>query len=279
MDEQKKKCNVCEAVLLLSNFSKAPTCRDGYRGDCKKCVAAKYRVRRAKKKENFKKPDMTGSKRCTQCALEKPVADFYFKVESSDGFASHCKECQATLSRLNKQSKDRPRRVVGFKLCSKCGLEKAVEDFPSVKSSPDGLGCQCKCCGLDYQSDRRRTHIFTKLSHRLDTRARKHKPHIVKCGSPLKFLGCTIKEFAKHLESLFFEHPRTGDLMVWDNWGRHTKDGPKTWQLDHIKPLSSFDLTDKDQLSEAYHYTNIRPLWGEYNLSNPKNIVSKEVTQ
>jgi len=35
---------------------------------------------------------------------------------------------------------------------------------------------------------------------------------------------------------------------------------------DHIKPLSSFDLTDRKQLLEAVNHTNLQPLWAEHNL-------------
>ena len=35
----------------------------------------------------------------------------------------------------------------------------------------------------------------------------------------------------------------------------------------HIRPLSSFDLTDKEQLKEACCYANLQPLWAKDNLS------------
>lgn len=67
-------------------------------------------------------------------------------------------------------------------------------------------------------------------------------------------LGCTTEELKKHLESQF----KPG--MSWDNWALHG------WHIDHIKPLSLFDLSDPVQQKEACHYTNLQPLWAEDNL-------------
>ena len=42
-----------------------------------------------------------------------------------------------------------------------------------------------------------------------------------------------------------------------------------TWKsvhLDHVQPLSNFDLTDPEQLKKAVHYTNIQPLLKSDNL-------------
>ena len=41
--------------------------------------------------------------------------------------------------------------------------------------------------------------------------------------------------------------------MTWDNHGTY-------WELDHIVPFSSFDLTDAIQFKQAVHYTNLQPL-------------------
>lgn len=61
--------------------------------------------------------------------------------------------------------------------------------------------------------------------------------------------------FKVYLESLF----QPG--MVWENYGN---DG---WHIDHVRPLSSFDLLDPVQFSQACHYTNLQPLWAKDNLS------------
>ena len=45
------------------------------------------------------------------------------------------------------------------------------------------------------------------------------------------------------------------DEMNWDNI-----------HLDHVRPLSSFDLKDIEQLKEASRYTNIQPLLAKDNL-------------
>ena len=55
--------------------------------------------------------------------------------------------------------------------------------------------------------------------------------------------------------------------MTWDNWAL---DG---WHIDHIKPLASFDLTDRNQLLEACNYTNLQPLWAKDNLSKGAKTV------
>ena len=75
-----------------------------------------------------------------------------------------------------------------------------------------------------------------------------------KKGSAVRDLGCTIPELRSHLESKFVKG------MSWETYGR---DG---WHIDHIRPLSSFDLTDPKQLQQAVHFTNLQPLWAVDNL-------------
>lgn len=103
---------------------------------------------------------------------------------------------------------------------------------------------------IDYN-----TNTQYKLQQTLRNRLRSALKGDLKAGSAVKDLGCTISELKLYLESKFQEG------MTWNNW---SQDG---WHIDHIKPISSFDLTDRKQLLEACHYTNLQPLWAKDNLS------------
>ena len=54
--------------------------------------------------------------------------------------------------------------------------------------------------------------------------------------------------------------------MSWENHGLHT------WHLDHIKPLSSFDLRKESEQYKAMHYTNFQPLLAQDNLRKRDKI-------
>ena len=73
-----------------------------------------------------------------------------------------------------------------------------------------------------------------------------------KRGSAVRLLGCSVADLKAKLESMW----TVG--MTWDNYGE--------WHIDHIKPLSAFDLLDPLQLPEACHFTNLQPLWKTDNL-------------
>ena len=46
--------------------------------------------------------------------------------------------------------------------------------------------------------------------------------------------------------------------MTFDNYGE--------WHIDHVKPCSSFDLTNEQEIYECFNWKNIRPCWKKLNL-------------
>lgn len=67
-------------------------------------------------------------------------------------------------------------------------------------------------------------------------------------------LGCSLENLKKHLESKF----KKG--MTWENHGLHG------WHIDHIKPLSKFNLIEPEEQKKAFHYLNLQPLWAIDNI-------------
>ena len=57
--------------------------------------------------------------------------------------------------------------------------------------------------------------------------------------------------------------------MTWDNWGK----GKDKWNIDHIIPLDSFNLSDREQLLKAVHYTNLQPMWEPENTSKSIRLI------
>ena len=86
-----------------------------------------------------------------------------------------------------------------------------------------------------------------------------YKSKAIKSNSTLKLVGCTIEEYKQHIESQFSEG------MSWDNHGE--------WHIDHIKPISSFDITKEDEQLKAFHYSNCRPLWAKDNLKKGAKLL------
>lgn len=81
-----------------------------------------------------------------------------------------------------------------------------------------------------------------------------------KSMSSIKYLGCTYAKYINYLESKFTKE------MNWENMG-----GNNGWQIDHIKPLTTFNLNTVEQQLIAFNYKNTQPLWKIDNLKKGAN--------
>lgn len=105
---------------------------------------------------------------------------------------------------------------------------------------------------------RRAGDINVRLAHCLRSRLRNALKNNIKTGSFVSDLGCPVSYLRLYLESKFIEG------MYWDNHGK--------WHIDHIIPLASFDLTNREELLKACHYTNLQPLWAVDNIRKGSNM-------
>lgn len=70
----------------------------------------------------------------------------------------------------------------------------------------------------------------------------------------IMYLGCSYEEYKGYLEKKF----KKG--MNWSNMG-----GKTGWQIDHIKPLVSFDLSKQSEQLKAFNFKNTQPMWAKDN--------------
>lgn len=210
------------------------------------------------------------TKVCTRCETEKSKDEFYIHSKKTGVLSAICKICSKYDS---KEWKDGNREKYLYNKRSEYKRNKERHNAYSKEYSIKHSAIISKKGRERYlrtRDDRReirkvydseyskRPHV--RLANNLRTRIRSALFGNKKIGSAVKDLGCTIGDLMERFESLF----EPG--MTWDNYGLYG------WHIDHIKPLSKFDLTNREQFLEACHYTNLQPLWAKDNLSKGAKI-------
>lgn len=105
----------------------------------------------------------------------------------------------------------------------------------------------------DYCHRKRRTDIQYALKDRLRATMNRalRRQWVEKSMRTMELIGCTVEEVKAHIASQFVNG------MAWENKG--------TWHVDHIVPLSAFDLRDVEEQKVAFNWMNLQPLPGHEN--------------
>lgn len=135
--------------------------------------------------------------------------------------------------------------------------KKGKETERTYRKSAKAKAIQKRYVKIQMQTNiqfRLRRNLRIRLCHILKDRQ--------KIVSSIKDLGCSVDQLKLYLESQF----QLG--MTWNNYGN--KKGQ--WSIDHIIPLANVDLTNREELLKACHYTNLQPLWAIDNLKKSNKI-------
>jgi hypothetical protein len=132
--------------------------------------------------------------------------------------------------------------------------KRTLEYHSKYSKKPDQIARR-----KNYINKRYAKNLDFKLGLNLSNRIKKALKGYNKGSSrTIKLIGCSIAELKKHLEKQFLPS------MTWEN---HNIKG---WHIDHIRPISSFNLSDPEQQKICFHYSNLQPLWAEDNLRKNK---------
>ena len=178
------------------------------------------------------------------------------------------------------------------KKCSKCKIVKLKSNFHKDKNREDGLQPYCICCRTQYYNENRdktrnyylenrdkirnyylenrdkiiaqkriycnnkyKSDINFRLIKKTRNRIYKSLKGVIKQSSTKDILGIDIETYKKWIEFQFTPE------MNWDNI-----------EIDHVKAICMFDVSDDEPLKKAFSWKNTQPLLKQHNRQKGKKF-------
>lgn len=186
-------------------------------------------------------------KLCKTCNNTQDIIEFRIMTEKrtkipTQYYSSVCKSCERKLS-LERYQKNR---------------EKLIEKNKQYKAN-----------NKDKVNKTRREYTKSLLSSDPIERVKRNMKSLIslkikKTRHTGDYLGADMETIVK-----WFEFNFTSE-MSWDNYGSY-------WQIDHVIPISLFDLTSDSEMSIAFCWMNLMPLEKMTNNKKSNKICSFRV--
>jgi hypothetical protein len=217
------------------------------------------------------KPINVAYKECSKCNITKEQAQFY-----TTGLV--CRDCN-NLKRRNKYNTDELHRKKLIKLASKFKHEKVLEKHKIKEEEQSKIGFdnkQCRYCNEIKDKSRFRTNRLKCRDCERDEPTEKFKRYIRtriynclrnknKSKHTVEYLGCSSDEYFKWILSY--------------NVNCNLENHGDIWHIDHVIPISKFNLDNEEQQLLAFNWRNTMPLSSTENLSKNNKIIHLQVEQ
>ena len=111
-------------------------------------------------------------------------------------------------------------------------------------------------------------HHKNKIGRNISRRMRQSLNGERKSNSWVNLVDFTLDELKNHLESKFLNG------MTWENYGQ-------VWHIDHIKPLSSFNIISDNcpEFRACWSLSNLQPLFALDNILKGNKLIFGAVVQ
>ena len=241
-----KICTGCEVAKDVSEFYKRKQSKDGLCFKCKTCVLNAQAALKLRDKVAVER------KQCNVCKETKDISDFHKKTASTDGYNGLCKVC--AIARAKVQAKKHEARVKAYRdVYEKTKRKQSRAAY--VAANTETIRAKAR----NYLAKRLATDASYRTRVRLRARFQKAKKKIVgESKRTMQYVGCSVPQVREWLSSQFDQG------MSWNNFGE--------WQIDHVLPVSLFDLAQKDACRVCFHWTNLQPLWKKDNLKKSNKL-------
>ena len=196
-------------------------------------------------------------KDCTKCKIKKPAKEFR-------KYRNTCKKCEVEYgfhwNRVHKKHQHNWYLKNKLRL-----LKRRKEYYLETKEHTLEIARKWmknnKLKRKEYIKKWRKTNLKNRITDCLRARIRAVIKNNRKSAHTMKLIGCSIEFFKQHLEKQFTSG------MTWDNYGKIG------WEVDHMRPCASFDLSNPEEQKICFHYTNLQPLWALDNLKKGDKYV------
>lgn len=210
-------------------------------------------------------------KTCRKCNKEKEDDLFIKKREE---LTNLCKQCHSNRVNESQKAKRKKRGLKQpgpppketellniTKKCTKCKLEKDLSLFARKNGGKDYRAI-CKVCKNvdDYRSRLQQPGFKIKRAMKSSI----HKAVVHKIQTTSAYVGCTTDFLILWLEWQFNEY------MSWDNYGTY-------WNIDHVIPISAFDLSNPKEYEICLHWRNLQPLKKIDNFTKSNKIAGFQI--
>ena len=189
-------------------------------------------------------------KKCLECKNDKELKYFYKDKSRKDGYTFKCKECiksQSNTYYLENKESHKNRCIEWQEKHSEEQKHNNKKSYDKLKQNKEWVTNKYTY-NKAYQQLKYNKSPEYKLLRILRNRFRTLLKNQIKTHTAINLLGCNIEDFTQHITNQLYPE------MSWENHG-------VIWEIDHIKPCSSFDLTCKIQQKECFHHTNLQPLF------------------
>ncbi|MEK6883579.1 MAG: hypothetical protein AABY22_28380 [Nanoarchaeota archaeon] len=206
--------------------------------------------------------------KCDFCKIEKEI-DFYYAKKLINNKLYRCSKCSHTEQALKiaqipwtNERRKKLSLINKNKLVSENSRKKMSNSQKLRWNDTARKERSLKYSGENnpnYNPNRQEVKINKKTREICKTMLGNFLNGKCKNGKTKKILGYTSQEFRKNIES------KWETWMNWDNYGHHSTEKIKKWNIDHIVPISKFTKYGITNPKIVNALNNLRPLESRLN--------------
>ena len=191
---------------------------------------------------------------CNDCNNLKRREKYKNDEEYRNKLIAKATETKQKKATIRNQKKEAELKELEEKIGSENTICKYCEEVrPKTRFRHNRL--KCKDCERDEPLEKLKRLIRSRIFAAL-TKKQKHT---------IEYLGCSTQTYI--------------NWLLYNNNGYTLENRGTEWHIDHVIPLSLFDLDDEEEQMIAFNWRNTMPLSPSDNLSKNNKIISNQIEE